>query len=71
MGHEYNGKVFSVHTPSILYGALVGGGSSDTKIWFKINKIEMMIESKVCFPSPAPLIFFLLISKNLQHFSTK
>jgi hypothetical protein len=27
MRQEYNEKVFSVHTPSILHGALVGAGS--------------------------------------------
>ncbi len=71
MGHEYNGKVFSVHTPSILYGALVGAGSSDTKIWFNINKIEMIDWEQGLFPVPTPLIYFLVISKKLQHFLTK
>jgi hypothetical protein len=54
-----------------LYGALVGAGSSDTKIWFNINKIEMIDWEQGLFPVPAPLIYFLVISKKLQHFLTK
>jgi hypothetical protein len=27
MGQDYNEKIFTVHTSSILHGALLGGGS--------------------------------------------
>jgi len=27
MGHEYNDKMFPVHTPSILHGAPMGAGT--------------------------------------------